>query len=119
MKFIYLASPYTSYDFDYGKALQIKEERFQKVCKKAADLMKEGYIVFCPIAHSHPIDPCGDRLPQTTSFWMEQDLPILSYVDELWVYKLPGWEESKGVREEIRFAMNNKKPVKWIEYVPD
>ncbi len=81
-KRIYLASPYSHEDE------MVMKDRFDKVCAKAAELMARGYIVFSPIAHSHPI---AQHLPisYTTDFdhWMKQDLDYIEiWADEIWVY---------------------------------
>ncbi|MCP4786572.1 MAG: DUF1937 family protein [Fuerstiella sp.] len=49
---IYLASPYSHSDAN------IREKRFRDVCRTAARLMRNGDVVFSPIAHGHPIAPC-------------------------------------------------------------
>jgi hypothetical protein len=46
---------------------------------------------------------------------MKQDLPLLYHASELWVYKMKGWKESRGVTEEITFAKKHKIPIKYLE----
>ena len=106
-KRIYLASPYTD------KSEIIMADRFEAVCKKAAELMARGYIVFCPIAHSHPIAQCLPTNYITDfDFWMGQDLDYIKlWADEVWVYKLSGWTDSKGVAKEMNLAYELNKPV--------
>ncbi len=107
---IYLASPYSRY-------YKGREEAYIEVCKKAAALMHNGYNVFCPIAHSHPIEKFGmDRL-QDGEFWLKQDFSVLAHCDELWIYKMPGWHDSYGINKEIQFANNNDIPIKFLDYV--
>lgn len=103
---IYLASPYSHDD----PAVRI--ERFNKVCKKALELMKTGQVIFSPIAHSHPIDP--DNV-EGFDFWMKQDLNILNHCHCLYVYMLPGWEASKGVWAEFDYAKQNGIPITYLE----
>lgn len=104
--FIYLASPYSHPD------PKVREQRFEQACKAAAELMAAGAIVFCPIAHSHPI---GLWLPnQTHEMWMAQDLPLLARATGLAVLQIDGWTESRGVQEEIDFALDHGIPVKYI-----
>lgn len=107
-KLIYLATPYTGFKGS-------REEAYRLACLKAAELMEQGYFVFSPIAHSHSIDieSGGFKSPE---FWLRQDFAILAYCDELWVYKLPGWDTSYGVAEEIKFANAYDIPVKEIDY---
>ena len=49
-------------------------------------------------------------------FWLKQDFAVLERCDELWVYKMPEWEKSKGIFAEIAFAEHNGIPVKYLEY---
>lgn len=120
--FIYLASPYTPLPLAGYTALpeelsELKEERFQLVCKKAAQLMENGHIIFCPIAHSHPIEKYGMDEVHDGEFWLEQDYEILRNVDAMWVLMLPGYDKSKGIAAEIAFADEYKIPVRYL--MPD
>lgn len=95
----YLASPYSHED------PAVRESRFHAACRKAAELMLAGDVVFAPIAHSHPI---SEQMPMGKAtdheLWMSQDLPILRRCDRLLVLMLPGWDQSRGVREEMEVA---------------
>lgn len=110
-KLIYLASPYSAYKDG-------KEAAFQEVCAKAAELMLQGHKVFCPIAHSHPIEWWGMGENQTGDFWLEQDFAVLQHCDEMWVYQMPGWENSYGIEQEISFAQDYGIPILYIKYAP-
>ena len=104
--YVYIASPYS-----HGDA-SVREERYDQVCKKAAHLMMQGYTVFSPIAHSHPIARfLPDSLLLHTEFWMNQDLPILMEAEKLIVLLLPWWQKSKGLKREIEFALPLDIPV--------
>ena len=62
MNFVYLASPYTILNTEglSDRALKGRRaRRFEQVCRKAADLMLQGEMVFCPIAHSHSVEVNG------------------------------------------------------------
>jgi len=106
---IYLASPYSK--FPGGR-----EEAFNTICKKAAQLMEQGHLIFCPIAHSHPIEDIGMTKIHDGDFWLKQDFAVLAACKELWVYKMPSWEDSYGVAKEIEFANKNNITVKFIDY---
>jgi hypothetical protein len=109
MNLTYLASPYTP----LGEG-DDREQRFLAACKAAAKLMLEGRVVFCPIAHSHPIEqffPSKGAGP----FWERQDAPYLTFCTELVVLCLPGWEKSSGVRHEIEVAQFRKIPISYID----
>ncbi len=92
---------------------QIREKRFIAVCKKAGELMNQGYFVYAPISHSHPI-AVQCNLPKDWNFWQEYDIEYIKWVDEVWILKLPGWKESTGIKNEIKIAHELKKPVKFI-----
>lgn len=106
---IYLSSPYSKYPFG-------REEAYREVCKKAMQLMDQGFIVFCPIAHSHSIEVESGLDIRDGVFWLRQDLAVLGYCDELWVYKMPGWEASVGVAAEIAFAEVHGIPIEYVEF---
>lgn len=103
---IYLAAPYSDPD------PTVRIGRFNQVCKKALELMETGKVVFSPISHSHPIDPDNAK---GYEFWMHQDLNILDKCRTLYVYKLPGWEESKGLKSEIGYAEEVGIPTVYLE----
>jgi len=108
MSYTYLASPYSHSD------PQVREWRFGVVTRVAGALMATGEAVFCPITHSHTIDQaCG--LPSTHDFWMEMDIPILRHAARVKVLMLPGWENSKGIAQEVETAVANLIPVEYIK----
>lgn len=108
--FIYLASPYSHPD------LAVRLERFQAACKAAAKLMTEGHRVFCPIAHSHPIEQAFDA-PCGFEFWMRQDEPYMWACSSLYVLRIHGWTTSRGVRHEINIARARAIPIVGVDPV--
>ena len=116
MSFSYLASPYSVvYPISKQSAVTIRDRRYRKVCRKAAQLMLDGKLIFCPIAHSHPIEVIGMKSIQNGDFWLRQDLAILEHASELIVFKMDGWELSSGVAREIKFAEEHNIPIVYIE----
>jgi nucleoside 2-deoxyribosyltransferase len=106
---IYLASPYSHPD------AAVREQRFRSACQAAARLMRNGEVVFSPIAHGHPIALHG--LPTDWRFWERHDREQLNRCDEVVVLTLDGWRESEGVQAEIRIAGELGKPVRYL--MPD
>lgn len=104
---IYLASPYSHPD------PAIRERRFRDACRAAVVLLRAGNAVFSPIAHSHPLVEHG--LPTEWSFWERIDREHLGRCDEVVVLMLDGWEESVGVRGEIRIAREMGKPMWFLD----
>ena len=103
---IYLASPYS--DPDPG----VRQHRFQEVCRHAARMMREGEMVYSPIAHSHCIARFG--LPVDWGFWEAHSRAMLSRCDAVAVLHLDGWDRSVGVRREIEIATTMGIPVRHI-----
>ena len=105
---IYLASPY-----QHPKQ-EIMLARFEAVCAKAAELTLAGHDIFCPIAHSVPMAKYG--LPdEWCEFWEKIDTKWIERSEQLWVYKLLGWEESVGVQREIQIATQIGLPVVYLD----
>jgi hypothetical protein len=102
----YLASPYSHPD------PAVREERYQAACRAAAALMRDGQLVYSPIAHSHNLSTYG--LPTDWAFWSQYDREMLARCDELLVLMLDGWDISIGVREEIRIALELGKPIRFL-----
>jgi hypothetical protein len=110
--YIYLAQPYSSPD------PEIIAFRVAEGFKATAKLMNEGHIVFAPIVHTHELGQHVDpELSKQHDFWMRQDIAILRHATELRVLMLPGWEESKGVAQEILVAEICMIPVTFMEPV--
>lgn len=120
---IYLASPYSvgkngAYkEADTGLASKnLRTRRYKAVCKKAAELMLDGEVVFSPIAHSHSIELEGmGGVVKSGDFWLDQDLKILDKCDALVVYCLPNWERSRGIAREIAFAQAKGLPITYLD----
>lgn len=109
-KVIYLASPYSH------ESETIREMRFALVCEAAASLMSKGTLVFSPIAHTHPIAKFG--LPTGFDFYEEYDREMIKRCDSLVVLTLDGYEHSKGVEAEVKYAHELGKEVTYLPPEP-
>lgn len=109
-KLIYLASPY------WHKLASVRRQRFLQVSKMAAYLMQGGRVnVFSPVSHTHPISEfVDDRLVGARDFWLDQDYAVLGSCDELWVYCIDGWNESEGIKREVRYCEERNIRVRFI-----
>lgn len=108
-KLSYLASPYTH------ESSRVRQNRYEAVCRVAGRLMRDGHLIFSPIAHSHAIaEMC--ELPGHWEFWQEHDRAMLSACEKLIVLKLPGWDISVGVAAEIELALSMGLPVEFMEF---
>ena len=106
---IYLGCPYTH------EHIAIRIHRFKQVSKFAAGLMGEGHLVFSPISHSHQICIEAD-LPVDYKYWEELDRSFLEWATCMVVLKLDGWEDSKGLEDEIAIMKYMGKEVIYMEY---
>jgi hypothetical protein len=104
MPLAYLATPYQK--FHSGR-----QGAFLEACKLASRLLSGGVQVFSPIAHGHPIATFGENCSMTEADWLDYDELLMAHCDCLIVAMLPGWEESAGIRHEIRFFENANKPI--------
>ena len=104
----YLAVPYSHED------PTVREYRFLMANKAAAQLMNMGKLVYSPISHTHPIAVDND-LPNSWEYWKRMDEAFLSYSKELYILKIDGYNESKGVRAEKEYAIKNGMDIYYLE----
>jgi hypothetical protein len=105
----YFASPFSHPD----KAHQ--EWNRRQACKAAGALIILGTHVVSPIAHNLAVINEMQGLETGWELWRDQDLAMLRKCDKLIVYKLPGWDTSVGVTEEIKTATELGMPIEYIE----
>lgn len=104
---VYLASPYTHPN------KEVEAARFVRVCIVAAKLMNQGMVVFCPIAHGHPIAMAG-QLPTTAEYWMRFMGEFVCKSERVLVICLPGWDTSTGIEHELSIAASQGIPVQYL-----
>lgn len=107
---IYLACPYSHKDAN------VREFRFMKANRAAAKLIGEGKFVYSPISHTHSIALEG-AMPLDWAYWQSLDEFYIGICDEVVVLKIPGWQESRGIKCEIAIAEALDKPVSYMEPV--
>lgn len=90
------------------------QARYDQATLVTAALLRENYYVYSPIVHNHILAECY-ALPTTFDFWGPFDLTMLEHCDYLLVLALPGWENSLGVRCEIKFAQEHMMPMQKVE----
>jgi hypothetical protein len=108
-KLIYIGSPYSHTD------PEVVEENYRRVSRLAAKLCSEGKVAFSPITYGHTLLGFV-QMPNDWEFWKSFCLSFLEHSEELIVYKMPGWENSKGLAAEIEFATEKNIKITWIEY---
>lgn len=106
-KKIYLAIPYSG----------IQESSYEQANVATSILINEyDFNVFSPITHSHPLTKLGVK--GSWDYWKILDFQFIDWADE--VYVLIPKEGliknflSTGVVEEIRYAEQYLKPVKFV-----
>jgi len=107
MQLTYLASPYTHPD------PQVMQARYDSARTCINQMLMQGDHVFSPIVHGHPIAALGN-LPHDFNWWQDRCLDWLERCDTLAVLVIDGWEESCGLQAEIRAALTDHMPIRYV-----
>jgi hypothetical protein len=108
---LYIAGPYTKL-LD-GKDKRV--ERFMALTRAAAEFMADGYLVYSPITHTHEIDLLlADGGTLGSDYWVDFDEHFMAICDRCVVVRLPGWEDSAGVRREVAYFLKHGKTVHFV-----
>lgn len=99
----YLAAPYSHPD------AAVVDERMKIICDVDAALMRKGIMTASPLLKHYVA--MGRSIPTDWAYWKDYALAMLSRCDFMVVIKMPGWEESVGLKEEMKFANDHKIPV--------
>ncbi len=102
--FAYLATPYAH------KMAHIRDLRAEAAVRITGALMKSGMYVFSPIVHNHKINQSGALKGWTHEDMMDYDAPFMVAASVLIVGKLPGWDQSMGIKKERTTFNDLKKP---------
>ena len=102
----YLASPYSKWAEGIDDAAHV-------IAKVAGKLIRQGLPVFSPIAHSHTVARAAAIDPYSHEIWLAADKPIFEGAAGMIVAALPGWRESFGIGEEVKWCREHDKPV-WL-----
>ena len=105
---IYLASPYSHPN------PAVMQWRYERACLAAAEYIRRGEAVFSPVAHSHPIALAGGLDATDHETWLRIDAEMMTACNAVHVLMLGGWQESRGVREEVRLALERGLPVEYV-----
>jgi hypothetical protein len=105
---IYLASPYTHPDPD------VVAQRVLETQRNAVALWVEHNVfVFSPIMHWHHAAVEQD-LPTDAESWQGYNEHMMRFCEAVYVLCLDGWENSKGVAAEIRYAQLLHLPIIYL-----
>lgn len=108
MGYVYLAGPYSHQD------PKVRRMRYVALSKKAAELMRAGWVVYSPITHGHAI-AVGNDLPVDFDWWRGQCFEMLRHAAKVLVLRLDGYPYSVGVAAEIELALQLNIPVDYID----
>lgn len=104
---IYLAAPYSHLD------PKVVEERMENLCAVDAILMQRGVFTFSPLL-KHFVAQYAN-LPTDWNYWKKYCQATLPLCDCIYVLTLKDWQESTGVKEEIKLADSLMIPVYYID----
>jgi hypothetical protein len=107
---IYLSAPYSHPEES------VREERLYLVNVVVREMLTQGLLVYSPLTHNIPIKKMGFR--GGFEAWKKLDLAMLERCNTLTVLKIPGWEISRGVQEEITHAKSLNMPIEEMEIEP-
>ena len=102
--FWYLCSPYSRYHAGIDEAARV-------AAKIAGELTRLGIWAYSPIAETHAIAKAAGIDPFDHDLWMNRDTPFMRAAHGLIVAEMRGWDESVGVKTEIRIFTESGKPV--------
>ena len=108
-KLIYIASPYSHSES------KVRDENYIKVAKFAAELCAEGKVAISPIVYGHTLASLKE-MRTDWEFWMDFCFSLLDRCEGLIVYKMDGWDKSRGVTAEIEFAEKKGIEISYVEY---
>lgn len=109
---IYLASPYSHED------PEVRHQRYHDVLDMTTKMiLKWNLIVYSPIVHNHHIAiQHKDRNESMAfEFWKKFDHKMIARCDELWIYTIEGWKESKGIQAEREFALSLGMRIRFVD----
>jgi hypothetical protein len=105
---IYVASPYSS-DFR-----ETRQRRYEAVRDWIAACQSEyDEPLYSPIVHWHEA-AAYNHLPTDAAFWWSMNKQMIDIANRLIVLGIDGYEESKGVNQEIEYWKQEGYDVEYI-----
>lgn len=109
MAYIYIGCPYTD------KHKLVQHTRYLEVSRVVADMLCHGVPVYSPIVHCHELAK-RFRLPSDFDFWRDYNYAMLERASGLHILELEGWNDSRGLKAEIKFALAHAIPITRIPH---
>jgi len=114
----YLAHPYTCKD-KYGEHIPGGEEANYNLSNiRAAKLIEQGYLIYSPISHSHPIHTAWPAFVSNNvihNMWYEFDKQYIEQIPFVGIILAPGWEDSEGCKKEKALFERLGREIKFYE----
>lgn len=107
MTYIYLASPYSHPDSE------VRHGRYRAAEMAVHWLLTHRLWVYSPIVHSHNLAE-NYELPKGIDFWFPFDQAMIRSALAVWVLQIQGYVESKGIHDELEFALSLNIPIGYI-----
>jgi hypothetical protein len=109
---VYLAAPYSHKD------QSVREYRAKLIDYAMSLLVKLGIMVYSPISHCHSMVTRHD-MDGGYDYWAEYNAAMIARCDAMYVLTIPGWADSVGVTEEIKFAKSIGMEVRELDFTFD
>ena len=87
--------------------------RFSVVTKYAGRLLMQGFMVFSPVTHCHPI-ALLHKLPGNYEFWKPYCKSWIDWADVEFILCVPGWKKAIGVKAETQIFIDMMKPIHYV-----
>ena len=104
----YLGTPYSLHPEGTLKA-------YSDAIEVQAKLASNDIIAYSPIVMGHSIASALTVCPDH-DFWMKYNGPLLDGATGLLIVMMPGWTESRGLKEEYNIFVALDKPVLFVNY---
>ena len=111
MTYHYLASPYTHTD------PEVMERRYGAALHALHFLLSRKLWTYSPIVHCHELAKTY-ALPRTHDFWQTYNHAMLDSSKGLLILVIEGWNESRGIEDEIHTARKLLLPVGFLHPNP-
>lgn len=94
---IYVAAPYSS------PLVGVQDQRLDRTFEFVLHLVKHGVTAFSPVVYFRPT-ALALNLLEDAATWHKHNMAFLRRADAVFVLRLTGWEQSKGVQIELKLA---------------
>jgi len=94
----------------------VMQNNIKLIAKVSLEFMEAGYCVLTPVLMGTKILDFYNVSTAFNGMWREVSFDYIDLCTEVHVICTPGWQDSKGVMEEIRYAESKNKPITYMEH---